>query len=122
MCWENTYPMIYSRSFFTYPSKHHVHINRPPRKVKIIYIRYSSLPIYIYVLGFRGTRACSLYDKVCYDYAACAWSIPDRPPCLPKYTRVSLVVEKGRTDAHKEMRLMRRRTIAENQPRAGITT
>lgn len=21
MCWENTYPMIYSRSFFTYPSK-----------------------------------------------------------------------------------------------------
>lgn len=124
MCWANTYPMIYSRSFFTYPSKYHVHINRPPRKAKKIYIRYSSLPIYIYVLGFRGTAlgpAASMIRYVMIMLRASGRSQTD-PLCLPKYTRVSLVVEKGRTDVHKEMRCAGESTLAENQSRAGITT
>lgn len=66
-------------------------------------MRYSSLPLYIYVLGFRGTRACSLYDKV---RLCCARLVDSRHPPLAFQNTRSPRLTKGtnRCTQRNEMR------------------
>jgi hypothetical protein len=48
---ENTSPLsplIYSHCFFTFPSEHYVHVNKPPRKAKKkIYALFINTIIYL---------------------------------------------------------------------------
>lgn len=82
-------------------------------------MRYSSLLLYIYVLGFRGTRACSLYDKV----RLCCARLGDsrHPPPPPSKLHGLLGSQKGRTDARKEMRCEAARMLRINRKQS-ITT
>lgn len=81
-------------------------------------MRYSSLPLYIYVLGFRGTRACSLYDKV---RLCCARLVDSRHPPTPSKIHGLLGSQKGRTDVRNEMRCEAARMLKINRKQS-ITT